>query len=405
MTGDAVAPGRNPTYGADTVGRWDWDVVADRVTADPAFARLYGVDPQKAAHGAPIAEFFAGIYPDDLPGVQALIAETLRTAGSFESEYRLMQEDGRPRWVAAQGRVVTAEDGTPLRFPGITYDVDTRKTGELRLAALLRLNDRFRDLKDPAEIAYTAAEILARTLDVSRAGYGTIDPEQETITVERDWNAPGVTTLAGTLQFRDYGSYIEDLKRGDTAVVEDAYADPRTRDTADALVGISARSFINMPITEEGGFVALLYLNHATQRHWTPEELAFVREVAERTRDAVERRRAEAELAALNAQLESQVEERTRELLVAEEHLRQAQKMEAVEAIDRRSRARFQQPADRDQRCDRDDAGAHPAGADRRTRSLCLGGTRRGQAGGGADPPPARLFAAADARSAPDRRQ
>ena len=30
----------------------------------------------------------------------------------------------------------------------------------------------------------------------------------------KDWNAPGISTIAGTLRFRDYGSYIEDLKRG-----------------------------------------------------------------------------------------------------------------------------------------------------------------------------------------------
>lgn len=36
--------------------------------------------------------------------------------------------------------------------------------------------------------------------------------------------------------------------------------------------------------------MALLYLNNATPRSWTPEELELVREVAERTRTAVERR-------------------------------------------------------------------------------------------------------------------
>ena len=51
-----------------------------------------------------------------------------------------------------------------------------------------------------------------------------------------------------------------------------------------------------MPVTESGGFVALLYLNNATARPWPVEELAFIREVAERTRMAVERRRAEQEL-------------------------------------------------------------------------------------------------------------
>ena len=55
------------TSGAISVGSWDWDVVADRVTADPAFARLYGVDAAAARAGAPIDRFFAAMHPDDAP--------------------------------------------------------------------------------------------------------------------------------------------------------------------------------------------------------------------------------------------------------------------------------------------------------------------------------------------------
>src|SRR3712207_1689940 len=68
-----------------------------------------------------------------------------------------------------------------------------------------------------------------------------------------------------------------------------------------------------MPVTEHGGFVALLYLNHAAAREWSADELAFVREVADRTRTAVERRRAEQALRDFAASLERQVEERTAE--------------------------------------------------------------------------------------------
>jgi hypothetical protein len=69
---------------------------------------------------------------------------------------------------------------------------------------------------------------MGRVLEVSRAGFGTIDPVAETITIDRDWNAPGIESLAGTLHFREYGSYIEDLKRGETVVMVDATRDPRT---------------------------------------------------------------------------------------------------------------------------------------------------------------------------------
>jgi PAS domain S-box-containing protein len=184
------------------------------------------------------------------------------------------------------------------------YDVTQSRRVETRRAALIELGDLIRDTDDPDELAYGAAEILGRALDVNRAGYGTVDPARETITIVRDWNAPGTASLAGTLNFRDYGSYIDDLKRGETVVITDARTDPRAQDTAAALEAISARSFVNMPVSEQGGLVALLYLNSAAAREWSGEEIAFIREVAERTRTAVERRRTQLALAASQQRLQ-----------------------------------------------------------------------------------------------------
>ena len=47
----------------------------------------------------------------------------------------------------------------------------------------------------------TRPENFGQTLNVSRAGYGSIDVPTETITIERDWNAPGVETLAARFSF------------------------------------------------------------------------------------------------------------------------------------------------------------------------------------------------------------
>ena len=319
------------------VGTWDWDVAADQVKADDRFAKLYGVDPQRAAEGAPITAFFANIHPDDLDHVRPAIQAALQTGALFSAEYRLVQPDGSVRWVLAQGRCRLGEDGAPLRFPGVSFDITRRRQAEARQSALLRLSDRLRDLTDPAAIAYEASRLLGETLEVSRVGYGLVDTAAETITIERDWNAPGVATIAGVLHFRDYGSYIDNLKRGDTVAIADARLDPRTRDTADALAGIQAQAFVNMPLVEQGGFVALLYANHATARPWSEAELLLMREVAERVRVITERTRAEAasrrqavELERLNGTLEAEVVKRTGELMAAEEQLRQSQKMEAV---------------------------------------------------------------------------
>lgn len=233
----------------------------------------------------------------------------------------------RPLNLAFDARIFSPEQD---QFAILVQDVTARLREEARREVLLELSELIRQDLDPDELAYRAAALLGQALGVSRAGYGTIDPVAETITIARDWNAPGIKTIAGILQFREHGSYIDDLKRGVTVAIADSRTDPRTAATTKVLEAISARAFVNMPVTEAEDFVALLYLNHAAAREWPEEELALIREVAERTRVAVERRRVEQELQALTASLEAQVEARTRELMLAEEQLRQSQKMEAV---------------------------------------------------------------------------
>ncbi|WP_246670286.1 GAF domain-containing hybrid sensor histidine kinase/response regulator [Bradyrhizobium stylosanthis] len=158
---------------------------------------------------------------------------------------------------------------------------------------LAQLGDSIRQISDPDELAFEAAARLGQALGVVRAGYGIIDVDTETITISRDWFKPGLESLAGKLSFRDYGSYVENLKRGEAVICVDVRLDPRTREHAPALEAIAARAFVNLPVSEPDGVVALLFLCDATPRKWTDSDIILIREVAERTRTAVERRRAE----------------------------------------------------------------------------------------------------------------
>jgi PAS domain S-box-containing protein len=249
--------------------------------------------------GKPIREAFPSI---DGQGFFESLDEVYRSGKTFEAhgtEVRYRRTPDGPEEVRYLSFMYAPLYDNFGSISGIFcegFDVTDAHRATRRMAALARLGDRIREIEDPDELAFAAAEILGRELGVSRAGYGNIDAATETILIERDWNAPGVASLAGLLHFRDYGSYIDDLKRGETVVCEDADKDPRTADTAVALKKIAAQAFVNMPINEQGNAVALLYLNNADARPWPPHELEFIREVAERTRTAVQRRRAEAAL-------------------------------------------------------------------------------------------------------------
>ena len=113
------------------VGTWDWDVVKNMVYADERFARRFGVDPQAAANGVPIMEFTRAFHPDDAERVAEAIQHALRTGENFQEEYRLLQEDGSLVWVQARGQAQMNEEGKPVRFPGMAFDVtEARKVSQ-----------------------------------------------------------------------------------------------------------------------------------------------------------------------------------------------------------------------------------------------------------------------------------
>ena len=295
---------------AGRLGVWKLDLVTRELTTSAICRENFGRDPRQPF---PYDDMLASIHNDDRRRVVAAFDASIATGADCDFECRILRRGGATSWVVLRARLLRGEDARPLRMAGICIDVSESREGDARRAALLELGDRLRQMTEVAEMSFIAAEILGSTLGVSRAGYGVIDPVRETITIERDWNMPGIESLAGVLRFRDYGSYIDKLKRGETVAIADVRLDSSSKAGASALEAISARAFINMPIHEADGFVALLYLNHEAPREWAPGDLAFVRDVADRTQAAIERRHAEQALADLAASLERQVEERTRE--------------------------------------------------------------------------------------------
>ncbi|WP_284877775.1 PAS domain S-box protein [Brevundimonas sp. MEB006b] len=260
------------------------------VEGNKAFEEMTGlVDP----YGKWVSEIAPGLEQHwfDLYGGVARTGEPVR----FENPADIFG-----RWYDVQALRIGQPGAWQVAI--LFNNITERKQSETRQNALLELNDAIRDLTDAGDIAQASAQVLARTMGVSRAGYGTVDTVAETITIARDFNQPGVNSIAGVLSFRDYGSYIEDIKRGETVAIDDVARDPRTADTAEALRAISAGSFVNMPLMEQGRVVAMVFVNHATPRHYTDSDLRLMRDVAERVRTATERARSEAALRDSEAQ-------------------------------------------------------------------------------------------------------
>ncbi len=209
---------------------------------------------------------------------------------------RFVRDAGAERFVDFIYQPVKDEAGAVTGIFVGGYDATAAVRDQARLKALAELGDVLRRGDDPENLPYLAAEILGRSLGVSRVGYGAIDEATETLHVTRDWTADGVGSLAGVSPLREFGDFMDSLRADELIAIDDVREDGRTVKGAKALEARSTRSFVNVPVVERDVLVAVLYVNDAHARHWRPDELALIGDVARQTRAAIERYRTEAAL-------------------------------------------------------------------------------------------------------------
>lgn len=255
----------------------------------------------------------AYLFPDDQPAVRAAIDQAIRTKSVFQLEHRVRRVDGSEGWTLSRAIPVLGEDDEIIEWFGAASDVTERRRADVRREALLQLREEIDRQRDPMDLAFVACRLLGQTLGASRAGYGTLDAVTDSFTMGREWVGPCLQAVDGTLDLRTFGSYVENIKRGELVVVADVTRDPRTGIAAEVLIKLQCRAFLNVAVVENATTVAVFRVCHGSVRHWSDDDIALVREFAAQTRIAIERRRAEQALRQLAESLEQQVAQRTRE--------------------------------------------------------------------------------------------
>lgn len=308
----------------DTTGRiTDWRYV----DVNSAWGRLVGIAP---------ADVVGRTVREVIPGVEdAWVDEFADVVETGEPVTFVRQVGTLARWY--EGRAFPLGSG---RFGVIFMEVTERVQADARRSGLLEFGERLRSAIGTDAIAMAASAILGRVLGVGRVGYGTVGPDGEGFVVEEDWTAPDFPTLAGRYRMDDYGLYAEDLRQGRTVVIGDVREDPRTAASAATLEAVSARTLVNVPIVEKGRTVAVLYVNDDRPRSWGEPEVAFIRQIAELTRQAVERRRAEERQDLLNHELSHRLKNTMAMVVsIAHQTLRSVSERGPVEAFEKRIQA------------------------------------------------------------------
>jgi PAS domain S-box-containing protein len=111
----------------------------------PQYETILGYPPD--AHMIDEEHWLSIVHPEDRERVLAEEARTDRTGEPFNVEYRVIAGDGRVVWVRDEATLVRDEEGDPLYWLGVQYDVTEQKREaqererieqELRIARLIQ---------------------------------------------------------------------------------------------------------------------------------------------------------------------------------------------------------------------------------------------------------------------------
>jgi signal transduction histidine kinase len=166
------------------------------------------------------------------------------------------------------------------------------KRAAARDAYRIRLSDALRTQTDPVAIRHAAAQVFGEYTGANRALYAQIIGDEGIVEPEY---LDGVASIAGRQPYSAYcADAIAKLNAGELFVVNDS--ETLGDQEREAYRAIDVRSGIGFGLVKDGKWVAAFAAHSATQRTWTDDELALLRETAERTYVEVERARAEAAL-------------------------------------------------------------------------------------------------------------
>lgn len=170
-----------------------------------------------------------------------------------------------------------------------------------RQRLLLELTDILRASGTTPEVLERVSALIGNHFGVDRTGYGHVDEQLDSIEYDVCWTDGTVPPLLGTFPASAFGQRVIDrLRAGETIAIANVRQHQYTSDQAAIKTSheVETRAILVVPLVKAGRLRTIVYLNQRPPREWTSDEISLMEEVAERTRELIDRGRAETALRA-----------------------------------------------------------------------------------------------------------
>lgn len=175
------------------------------------------------------------------------------------------------------------------------------RASQARQGFLLAITDALRSDGDTLQRLLTTSALAGAHFGANRVGFGHVDESLDQIAYDVCWTDGTVPPLLGEFAASAFGpQVIARLRAGSIVAIGDVRHDPLTSElqTIRTSHEVDTRAILVVPLFDSGRLRTIVYLNGRSERTWTSDEVSLMGEVAERTRELIERSRAESALRA-----------------------------------------------------------------------------------------------------------
>lgn len=304
---------------ADVV--WSVDLNERRyLYMNAAAQRLYGRPASDFLHD--MALWLKVIHPEDRPGIEAVFQE-IHTVGRQDLEYRIVRPDGEVRWVRDRAQLVRGEAGHPIRIDGLVTDITEHKRMDAELQQRMEYEQFLGAIAQRIHQSFDVLDILNATLAETRhllnadrtLIYSFQSYEHNPIiaeSVDEGWKA----LLNTPIPTPDYIRAFQDQYRyGHVTVMDDVSQVSLAPDHRALLHQFQIRAAMLIPIFCRDTLWGLLIIHQCSDaRQWHSTEVDLAQRLCVKLGIAIQQAELFQQVQHLNANLESQVEDRTHQL-------------------------------------------------------------------------------------------
>jgi PAS domain S-box-containing protein len=182
-----LAEGQSLTH----TGSWARCVATGEIFYSQEAFRIFGLDPSKTRPTVEI--FLSRVHPNDRAAIMEVIQSAIDRRSDFESDYRIILDDGTIRYIHTVGHPIMDNRGRPVEFVGTVMDITeqhrSRTALESAFAEIKALKDQLVEenvaLREEIDETSMFEEIVGKSeaLQEVLKQVGTVAPTESTVLI------------------------------------------------------------------------------------------------------------------------------------------------------------------------------------------------------------------------------